>query len=355
MCPFRLADLDYDLPQTLIAQAPAERRDSSRLLIVDRPSGTLRDASFSDLPESLRSGDTLVINDTRVVPAKITARRGTGARIGGLFVREWQIGRWELLLQGRGRLRQGETLALVDPASDERVASLELTESRGEGHWLATVEPAVTAEALLTRVGRTPLPPYIRRDAIGDPRDAQDRQRYQTVYARQAGAVAAPTAGLHFTEPMLHALGHAGLSVVRTTLHVGLGTFAPIKVDRLETHEMHREWYDLSPDAAAVINRGRRAGHRIIAVGTTSVRVLETCANSDGTVAAGSGWTDLFCYPPYRFKAVDVLLTNFHLPRSTLLALIMAFAGIGLTRHAYRHAVDRGYRFFSYGDAMLIV
>jgi S-adenosylmethionine:tRNA ribosyltransferase-isomerase len=252
-------------------------------------------------------------------------------------------------------LRPGQRLALVDPATDDTVATLALTESLGQGGWMAMVDPAVPAEQLLTQVGRTPLPPYIRRGARADSRDARDEQRYQTVYARRAGAVAAPTAGLHFTNAMLQALQQAGLSIVRTTLHVGLGTFAPIKADRLDAHEMHREWYELSPESAAIINATRRAGRRVVAVGTTSVRVLETCALSNGTVDPGSGWTNLFCYPPYAFRAVDVLLTNFHLPRSTLLALIMAFAGITLTRDAYRHAVEREYRFFSYGDAMLIL
>ncbi|UCG16236.1 MAG: tRNA preQ1(34) S-adenosylmethionine ribosyltransferase-isomerase QueA [Phycisphaerales bacterium] len=355
MCTFGVTDLEYDLPGHLIAQHPTQQRGSSRLLVIERARDRLSDRRFSDLPSLLHAGDTLVLNDTRVVPAKIVAWRRSGGRIDGLFLQETTVGQWEVMLRGRGRLRAGETLALGPSAAGEPPAMFELTERLGGGRWRVCVQPVEPAESLLERVGLTPLPPYIRRGSPSDEREPVDRRRYQTVYARRAGAVAAPTAGLHFTEAMLKTIESADIAIVQTTLHVGPGTFTPIKAKRLDDHRMHAEWYVLPHEVAVTLNERRRGGGRIVAVGTSSVRLLESCAEDNGDLRAGNGWTDLFCYPPFRFKATDVLLTNFHLPRSTLLALVMAFAGVEATRRAYQHAIHEGYRFYSYGDAMLIV
>ncbi len=349
--PFTLADLEYELPPDGIAQVPVERRDDSRLLLVDRANETLIDARFADLPDFLRSGDCLVINDTRVVPARFWVRRHSGGRLEGLFVREVELGRWEVMLRSAGRLRRGELLTFDPPDAVGIIAR----ESLGGGYWLFELSPAQATNEVLERVGRTPLPPYIRRERGHDIADSMDAERYQTVYARAAGSVAAPTAGLHLTADVFARLEARGVDVARLTLHVGPGTFAPIQVDRLEDHRMHAEWFELSEEAAMCIDRARSAGGRVVAVGTTSTRVLESRSDDAGRVRAGSDWTDIFIYPPYRFRAVDALVTNFHLPRSTLLALVMAFGGVERIRKAYAHAIEAGYRFYSYGDAMLIV
>ena len=351
--PFPIAELDYELPQELIAQQPARHRDASRLLVVQREPDEVFDRTFGDLPAFLRAGDLLVVNDTRVVPARFYARRATGGRLDGLYLREIRPGEWEVLLNGAGRLRPGEWLTLEPEGCEVRLYPEERLE---RGRWRARVSPPQDAERILGRIGRTPLPPYIRRSAEGSAEQAaEDHDRYQTVYAARAGAVAAPTAGLHFSDDLLARLRGMGVEMTCVTLHVGLATFAPLRVDDLAEHEMHAEWYELTPGVAAAVQRCRERGGRVVAVGTTSVRVLESCARNDGTVEDGQGWTELFCYPPYRFRVVDALVTNFHLPRSTLLALVMAFAGVALTRRAYQHAVHAAYRFYSYGDAMLIV
>jgi S-adenosylmethionine:tRNA ribosyltransferase-isomerase len=352
MCAFSLADLDYELPERLIAQEPSPRRGDSRLLVVHRDAGRLEDRTFEALPSLLGTGDALVMNDTRVVPAKLCVYRQTGGRIEGIFLREIEVGCWEVMLRGRGRLREGERLTC---APGRPAVSLELTKRLEAGRWHCRVTPPAPAEALLAEAGITPLPPYIRRAAGGDARDPSDRERYQTVFARRPGAVAAPTAGMHFTPETLRSMEACGVQRVWITLHVGMGTFTPITAPAIEGHRMHAEWFELPASVADTLNRGRQAGGRIVAVGTTVVRVLETCADGGGRLHPQVGWTDIFCYPPYRFQAVDRLLTNFHLPRSTLLALVMAFAGIDLTRRAYEHAIARSYRFYSYGDAMLIV
>jgi S-adenosylmethionine:tRNA ribosyltransferase-isomerase len=352
MTGFRVTELDYDLPEHLIAQEPVAKRGDSRLLVLDRADGGIADKRFAELPSLLRPDDTLVLNETRVVPAKIAARRRTGGKIDGLFVRQLRVGVWEVMLRGRGRLRRGEVL-VVD--RDEADTTLQLVESLGGGRWHVNVKPEMEAVELLEQIGRPPLPPYIRRESPGDRRDTNDAARYQTVYAGEPGAVAAPTAGMHFTGQMLAEIEALGVACVRLTLHVGLGTFAPIKVDDLANHDMHEEWYKLTPEVTSIINSRRRAGGRTVAVGTTAVRALESCASDDGSLKPSEGWTHVFCYPPHRFGAVDALLTNFHLPRSTLLAMVMAFAGVDLVRDAYRHAIEQQYRFYSYGDAMLIL
>jgi S-adenosylmethionine:tRNA ribosyltransferase-isomerase len=297
----------------------------------------------------LRAGDALVINRTRVVPARFFARRATGGLVEGLFLGVAADGRWVALVKAGGRLRAGEKLHFRDGPW-----MLELVEAKGQGQWLIRPEVDLPAHKILERLGRTPLPPYIMRSA-DDSREGRDRERYQTVYAEEPGAVAAPTAGLHFTGELLDELAARGVGVARLTLHVGLGTFKPVTAKRLQEHRMHSESYELPTSAAEQINRARAAGGRIVCVGTTTVRTLETCADDGGVVHPGTGETDLFIYPPYRFKAVDVLLTNFHLPGSTLLALVFAFAGREATLAAYQQAMERHYRFYSYGDAMLIL
>lgn len=350
---FSVNELDFDLPAELIAQQPLGERDASRLLVLDRAGGTLADATFRRLDEYLAHGDLLVLNDTSVVPAKFTAQRSTGGQVGGLYLQELEPGVWEVLLTGSSRLRPGETLRL-HPASHG--VAMQLAARVEAGRWQVRVTPSEPAEKILSRVGQAPLPPYIRRAKQPAPQQVEaDRLRYQTVYADRPGAVAAPTAGLHFTQRTLCDLQRRGVAVARVTLHVGLGTFEPIQVDDLADHRMHREWYRLPVEAAGAVARCRQRDGRVVAVGTTSLRVLESCADGRRGVRGGEGWTDLFCYPPYPFEAADALLTNFHLPRSTLLALVMAFAGPEQVRRAYRHAVEAGYRFYSYGDSMLIL
>ena len=348
----KLSELDYDLPPGLIAQQPASERDASRVLVVDRGADELHDATFADLPRWLAAGDCLVLNDTRVLPARINLRRQTGGRIRGLFVCQQRDGLWEILLEGTRRLKPGEELDF-EPA--QKAQRLHLVKHLGQGKWLAGLSTPQPAEAVLRQVGKTPLPPYIKRQTDDDRYDTEDQRRYQTVFASRPGAVAAPTAGLHFTNALLQTLQRNGVDIAYVTLHVGLGTFSPVTVDDLKDHAMHSERFMLSDTQAEVINAARRHGGRIVAVGTTSVRVLEACADESGRVTAREGETRLLIYPPYTLKAVDALLTNFHLPRSTLLALVMAFGGVQRIRRAYQHAVRRSYRFYSYGDAMLLV
>ncbi len=348
----KTADFDYDLPDELIAQKPVEPRDKSRLMVLDRTTGEIRHHHFGELPAMLREGDLLVLNDTRVIPAKFLCRRRTGGQIEGLFLRELSDGQWEAMLKGAGRCKTGEELTFVE--EPPTIAKLE--SNLGEGLWHLSVSPPRDAVELLERIGTTPLPPYIHRDHP----DSHDGLTYQTVYAARPGAVAAPTAGLHFTENILADLQARKIESLNVTLHVGLGTFAPVKAEQLDRHEMHSEWYELSASTAKAIVDAKRQGRRIVAVGTTSVRVLETAA-AKGPLSARSGWTDLFIYPPGEFRVVDTMLTNFHLPRSTLLMLVAAFCrpgstdGIQIIKDAYAEAIRQKYRFYSYGDAMLIL
>ncbi|HEX5271597.1 MAG TPA: tRNA preQ1(34) S-adenosylmethionine ribosyltransferase-isomerase QueA, partial [Gemmataceae bacterium] len=337
---------DYHLPPDLIAQQPAAERDRSRLMVVRRTPGTIGHHVFADLPDLLTPGDLLVLNDTRVIPARLVGRRArTGGKWEGLFLHETADGLWELMSQTRGRLAPGETV-VVEPGE----LQLTLVRQTPERRWVARPHEAGPAFDLLRRHGQVPLPPYVRKGrAI-----AEDSERYQTVYARQPGAVAAPTAGLHFTPDVFERLGGRGVGRAFVTLHVGEGTFAPIKVDDITQHQMHREWGEMSGDTAAQVAACRQRGGRVVAVGTTSVRVLETVA-ATGPPRPWSGETELFIYPPYPFRLVDALVTNFHLPRTSLLCLVSAFAGADLIRHAYETAVAERYRFYSYGDAMLIL
>ncbi len=336
--PMRLSDFDFTLPAELIAQAPLAARSDARLLHVDR--GRLGDRSVRELPTLLRQGDLLVVNDTRVIKARLLGRKlSTGGQVEALVERI--TGEREAIVQLRASKtpRAGATLVF-----DEEAAQVRARE--GEFYRLEFRAPVLE---VLERVGRVPLPPY-----IDHPADDSDAVRYQTVYAREAGSVAAPTAGLHFDEPLLASLARAGIERTAVTLHVGAGTFQPVRTEDVAQHRMHAERYHVPPAAADAIRRTRERGGRIVAVGTTSLRTLESAARDDGTVAHGSGETALFVTPGYRFRVVDVLLTNFHLPRSTLFMLVCAFGGVQALRQAYAHAIARRYRFFSYGDAMLI-
>ena len=353
---FTLDDLDYELPDGLIAQHPLPRRDASRLLTLNRATGEIHDRSLIELPELLRPGDLLMLNDTKVLPAKFTARRKTGGRVGGLFVREVSPDEWEVMLDGSRRLRVGESLSITI-REQEDIATLELLQTCGRGLWRVGVSASGSPEQILGLLGMTPLPPYIRRDGSDPGTEIVDRSRYQTVYARRPGAIAAPTAGLHLTHALLDQIRARGVDTAFVTLHVGVGTFKPIDVEHVSRHTMHTEWYELNPEAAEAVRCCRQRRGRVVAVGTTTVRVLESAAMHPfdaRTVKTSTGMTGLFIHPPYEFRVVDALLTNFHLPQSTLLAMVMAFAGVDDIRRAYGHAIEQRYRFYSYGDAMLI-
>lgn len=344
-----LDQYDYELPDDLIAQYPLAERVDARLLAVHRGTGSFTHRHIRDLPTLLEAGDCLVINDTRVVPARLFGyRTETGGRWEGLFLSGDGEGNWRLLAKCRGKMHAGEPITLVDQlgADDTR---LWLLEKQDDGVWLARADTEEEAFTLLDRIGRVPLPHYIRGGNMVE----TDRSRYQTVYADHPGSAAAPTAGLHFTNVLLEQLERRGISTCRVTLHVGLDTFRPINVASLGEHRMHSEWCHIDHAAVEQLAACRSAGGRIVAVGTTAVRVLETAA-AGGELQPWSGQTDLFIRPGHRFRAVDALLTNFHLPRSTLLVLVRTFGGDELIRRAYETAIREQYRFYSYGDAMLI-
>ena len=343
------SDLQFDMPEDLIAQEPCARREQCRLMVLDRGSRTIDHKVFADLPGLLQPGDLLVLNRSKVLPARFDAYRVSGGRVSGLFVREIAPGTWEVLLRGKGRLRVGDHLD-----TEQGRWRMRLTERGERGLWQAAIEPSASAETVLAEVGQVPLPPYIHRQDQ-DARATRDREWYQTVYARDPGSVAAPTAGLHFTDDLLQQVRSRGVDLAYVTLHVGPGTFQPVEVEDLSRHKMHSEPFELPAETAEKVNRARTAGGRIIAVGTTSVRVLETCSDEAGRLAEARGATNIFIYPPCRFHCVDVLITNFHLPGSTLLALVFALAGREFTLQAYAEAVRQRYRFFSYGDAMIIL
>ncbi|MFL5578701.1 MAG: tRNA preQ1(34) S-adenosylmethionine ribosyltransferase-isomerase QueA [Gemmatimonadaceae bacterium] len=345
--PHRTSDFDFALPPALIAQSPAERRDESRLMVVDRARGTIEHRRFRDLAELVPAGDALVLNTTRVVRARLLGRRDSGAPAEVFLLKPLPArgeGAYEAMVHPGGKLRPGR---VVHVAPELDVEILEVTERRTRVVRLHSALPAAEA---VERFGHVPLPPYIHRADQG-----ADAERYQTVYAREAGSVAAPTAGLHFTPELIARLEGRGVRRVDVLLHVGAGTFKPVESEDLAQHVMHEEWYALSADAAAALNATRAAGGAIWAVGTTSCRTLESAAADDGTFAERSAETSIFIRPPYRFRGVDKLITNFHLPRSTLIMLVAAMAGYDLTMRAYREAIDAGYRFYSYGDAMAIV
>ncbi|GAB4243964.1 MAG: tRNA preQ1(34) S-adenosylmethionine ribosyltransferase-isomerase QueA [Thermoleophilia bacterium] len=346
-----LAELDFAFPEELIAQHPREPRDACRLLVLARDSGAIAHRIFRDLPELLVPGDVLVLNDSRVLPARLRAVKETGGRVELLFLRAVDAplsngGRvWEALARPSHRLRAGLRLRL--PGGE----SVSLERSLGAGRWLVAGPEGSSLLDVMDRWGEMPLPPYIKASL-------RDRSEYQTVFAAEPGSAAAPTAGLHFTQDLLTRLRVAGVQTATVTLHVGLDTFRPISTGRVEDHPIHTEAYRVDHATLAALNSARATGRRLVAVGTTTVRVLETlyAEAREGAPATGpaAGFTDIFITPGYRFRAVDALITNFHLPRTSLLALVMAFAGVELTRHAYAEAVAQRYRFFSFGDAMLI-
>jgi S-adenosylmethionine:tRNA ribosyltransferase-isomerase len=337
----RTADFDYELPPGLIAQHPPAERDEARMLVLD-PSGGMTHRTIRDLPDYLGAGDVLVLNDSRVLPARLIGRRRDGGEAEVLLLRPLPEGahRWEALIRPARRLQAGSQVHFENSALAVSV--------EGRDGETATVRLNGVADPLgeVRRIGQMPTPPYIKERL-------QDRERYQTVYARAEGSAAAPTAGLHFTPELLTALRDRGVAIAFVTLHVGLDTFRPVRADDPAEHRIHREWYRIDQDSGRVINEARRVGKRVVAVGTTSVRVLESAASDDG-VAAGEGWTGLFILPGYRFRVVDVMLTNFHLPKSTLLMLVSAFAGRERILGAYAEAIERRYRFYSFGDCMLI-
>lgn len=345
-----ISQYDYELPRQLIAQRPPANRTDARLMLIRRSRGTIEHRMIRDLPELLDPRDCLVLNDTRVVPARLIGRRSdTHGRWEGLFLGIAPTGHWRLLCKTRGHLGPGETIDLLDNRGRDDLRLVMHSKQPG-GVWLASPASDEPAFELLERVGRIPLPHYIRRGEM----EREDRLRYQTVYARNPGAVAAPTAGLHFTNELLGELVDRGVTICRLTLHVGLDTFRPLKAPRLADHQMHRETGEISQATVDKILQCRARGGRVVAVGTTSVRVLETAA-LDGTLRAWSGETELFIKPPFTFHAVDALMTNFHLPRTTLLVLVRTFGGDELVMRAYQEAIAEQYRFYSYGDAMLIL
>ncbi|HHY75228.1 MAG TPA: tRNA preQ1(34) S-adenosylmethionine ribosyltransferase-isomerase QueA [Firmicutes bacterium] len=346
----RVDEFDYCLPQELIAQKPLERRDESRLMVLDRATGRTEHRRFRDIKEYLRPGDILVVNDTRVIPARLKGVRQTGGKIEVLLLKDLGGDDWECLVKPGHKVRPGDVFTVPGGRSAEKDTVLKGTVKARTAyggrviHW----EYQGRWEDALEKVGQVPLPPYIK-SPIADP------SRYQTVYARVPGSAAAPTAGLHFTPELLAEIRDMGVLIESVTLNVGLGTFRPVKEETVEAHVMHEEYFEISEETARVINEARESGGRLFAVGTTVVRSLESSSTEDGKVLPFRGETRLFIYPPYRFKAVDHMVTNFHLPRSTLLMLVAAFAGKDNILRAYREAVDLRYRFFSFGDAMLIL
>jgi S-adenosylmethionine:tRNA ribosyltransferase-isomerase len=344
----KLEEFDYTLPEELIAQKPAAVRDLSRMMIVHRRTGRIDIATFRDLPGYFGQGDVVVVNDSRVFPARLIGRKETGGLIEILLLARSKDGSpgetWEVLLRPAKRVAVGTVIAFTD---DDRAT---VVDRLGEKRWLLSFTTAMPFDDFLAGQGRAPLPPYIKRQRDRSP-SVEDLERYQTVYARVKGSVAAPTAGLHFTREVLESLRGRGAEIAPVTLHIGYGTFLPIETERVEDHVMEEEWFSLGEETARKINE---AG-RVIAVGTTATRVLESIADADGRIAAASGSTGLYLYPGYRFRRVEALLTNFHLPKSSLFLLVCAFAGRELMREAYETAVVNRFRFYSYGDCMLIL
>ncbi|HEY6828519.1 MAG TPA: tRNA preQ1(34) S-adenosylmethionine ribosyltransferase-isomerase QueA [Gemmatimonadaceae bacterium] len=340
----RTSDYDFDLPSSQIAQQPLERRDASRLMVVDRATGTIRHHTFHDIVDLIDPRDVLVVNRTRVFRARLLGERASGAPAEILLLKSLGENRFEAMVSPGGKLKPGRHVTIAPGFTAE---ILEVTERRTR---VVRLDSELPVGEAVERYGHIPLPPYIERADT-----ASDDERYQTVFARESGSVAAPTAGLHFTRQLLGEIEQRGVARAEVLLHVGAGTFKPVEVDDPAHHLMHEEWYSVSPETARTINERRASGGAVWAVGTTSVRTLESAASDDGTVRPGEGETRIFIRPPYRFRAVDRIVTNFHLPRSTLIMLVAAFAGYELTMRAYQEAVAAGYRFYSYGDAMAII
>lgn len=338
-----IKDFYFDLPKELIAQHPLEKRDESKLMVLDRNTGEVTHKVFKDIVDYLNEGDCLVLNDTRVLPARLIGEKeNTKGKIEFLLLKRIDKDTWETLVKPGKKAHIGSRFLFGK--GELKAEVIDITEG---GARLVRFEYEGIFEEVLDRLGQMPLPPYIKEKL-------EDKERYQTVYSKELGSAAAPTAGLHFTEELLNKIQAKGIKLVFVTLHVGLGTFRPVKVNRIEEHEMHSEYYCLTKEAADTINQTKAAGKRVIAVGTTSNRTLETIGDKNGRVREQSGWTDIFIYPGYKFKIVDALITNFHLPESTLIMLISAFAGRDNVMNAYKIAIDNKYRFFSFGDAMFI-
>jgi len=339
----KTSDFYYDLPQELIAQIPLADRASSRLLVLDKKDGTITHSNFFNIKDYLKKGDCLVLNDTRVIPARLIGEKeGTGARVEFLLLNRKSEREWEVILKPGKKCKPGVKVVF---GGGKLVA--EIKETVNDGNRIVSFEYDGLFENVLDELGEMPLPPYITAKL-------EDRDRYQTVYSKNTGSAAAPTAGLHFTHELLDEISKMGVEIAYVTLHVGLGTFRPVKVDDVQNHKMHSEFYVIDEQTASKINKVKENGGRIISVGTTSTRVLETVADESGKLSASSGWTDIFIYPPYKFKCVEALITNFHLPESTLLMLVSAFSSKEIIMEAYAEAVKEKYRFFSFGDAMFI-
>lgn len=339
----KTSDFYYDLPQELIAQTPLSDRSSSRLLVLNKESGGIEHKHFYDIESMLNPGDCLVLNDTRVLPARLYGvKEGSGGKIEFLLLNRISRDRWEVILKPGKKAKPGAKFVFGDG-----LLKAEIIETVNDGNRIVEFSYDGVFENILDKLGEMPLPPYITEKL-------RDKERYQTVYSKNDGSAAAPTAGLHFTKELLEKISAKDVKLAYVTLHVGLGTFRPVKVDDVENHKMHSEFYIINEETASVINETKKNGGRIVSVGTTSSRVLETVADENGFLKAQTGWTDIFIYPPYKFKAVDALITNFHLPESTLLMLVSALAGSENIRKAYAEAVEQRYRFFSFGDAMFI-
>lgn len=341
-----IADFDYELPENLIAQESLERRENSRMLVVERGENAFADDYFVSFPEYLKTSDVLVLNNTKVFPARLLGEKETNAKIELFLVRELENQIWETLARPARRLKTGTKIFF-----GEKLAA-EVLEKTLEGHCIVKFEADGDFNEVLETIGQTPLPPYIKRD---DGDFDKDRERYQTVFATQRGAIAAPTAGLHFTPEVLEKIKDSGVKIVEITLHVGYGTFEPVRVSDLAEHKVMAEQYEISDAAAQILNEAKASGQRIIAVGTTTTRALESSVSADGKVQSGKRLADLTITPGYKFRVIEGLLTNFHLPQSSLLVLVSTFAGHQLIMNAYRHAVNAQYRFYSYGDCMLIL
>lgn len=336
-------DFYFDLPDRLIAQTPLEQRDHSKLLVLDKNKGTLSHRQFFELPDFLRSGDCLVLNDTRVLPARLLGHKTSGAAVEFLLLKSVGFNTWQTLVRPGNKCKPGSEFIFGDGRLKATVESV-----AEEGTRIVKFDCKEPFEQVLDELGHMPLPPYITEILT-------DKERYQTVYSRATGSAAAPTAGLHFTEELMTTLRNKGVDIQTLTLHVGLGTFRPVKAERITDHVMHSEFYSVDPETAAAINACKDRGGRVISVGTTSTRTLETLGDDNGHIRSGSGWTDIFIYPGYSYKVVDGLITNFHLPESTLIMLVCALGGQERVMEAYREAVEKEYRFFSFGDSMLVI
>lgn len=340
---FKTSDFYYDLPEELIAQTPIKERDHSRLLVLDKKTGEIEHRHFYDVLEYLNKGDCLVINDTKVLPARLYGtKKDTGAVIEILLLKRIDANKWETLVKPGKKARAGAEIIFKENLLTGRIVDVE-----EDGNRIIEFEYSGIFEEILDQLGEMPLPPYIHEKL-------EDKNRYQTIYAKHPGSAAAPTAGLHFNDELLKKIEDSGVNIARLTLHVGLGTFRPVKAEYISEHKMHSEYYELSEKEAEKVNAAKRNGGRVISVGTTSTRTLETIGGEDGFVKAQKGWTDIFIFPGYRYKIVDSLITNFHLPESTLIMLVSALAGKDNIINAYKIAVEKKYRFFSFGDAMLI-